>query len=164
MIRSTTYPLVGGLVAVALLAGCTPSTTTAADTPTTGPSTAPISAKGSEYVEPLPRDQYPAEVDGWKLGFALAVPVYDKPDERIVIAIRSRAIPASEVFEGVDANHQELRPNVWCYTAPDGPSKGQHNCNTNGTSGRQWGTIDMFETLTLDELADWTAKFAPQIP
>ncbi|GAA4888510.1 hypothetical protein GCM10025789_00940 [Tessaracoccus lubricantis] len=172
MVKPWWLRLVIGIGAASLvtLAGCSPDDPPA---PTGGvDSSAPISPSAGtpgETVEPvemekLTEDQYPAKVGRFELAWVLGAPVYDVADdanpERIAVDARLYAEPARQDRLGVAEGHQEVSPGVWCYEDVDG----HDNCAVNTASGRLFVTIDMFDTLTMDELAQWSEDLAAELP
>lgn len=158
--------IAGGLAAV--LAGCSPTSpptdTTVSPTVPEGKVGATTSATPDQTrpvrVEPLPHEEYPAEVDGYSLVWLMGASAYDRgTDDRISVLPRPAKLPVDQWSEGIQNDHQELRPGVWCYVID-----GDDVCMVNGTSGRLWMVIDRFETLSLDELAAWTEQFGNEIP
>lgn len=176
-----TRTLLAAAAGLALTAGlaCTPSDgaspePTAPETTSLGQPTEtneptdsvePTESGEPTYVDPVEigppdEDDFPAEVDGWTFEQIIVATVYnrvtDGRDERISVLPRIFKEPARQWSEGLDHDHQELHPGVFCYVGPEGDD----SCTANGPSGRLYWIIDRFDTLTLDELAAWTEKFA----
>lgn len=167
--------LVGGLL------GCTPTDgptvspspeeSVPAPTPSSSPEP-PVSTEETSGVtapvpaDPVPDDEFPAQVGEYTLVWTAGAASYDidrgsaADSDRIAIAFEHMIQPAAEAFEGVGLGHEELRPGVWCYLN----SRGADRCAFNGTTGRLWTATDMFDSLTPDELAEWTELFAAEIP
>lgn len=151
----------------ALMVGCTQT-----GTPEPIASVSVSSGSSSSTAEPSPlptrlpdlgEEAYPTEVGGFTMVW-MSQPVYDRGDvstgDRIVVTPELRVIRAEEYFIGQEFNHEELRPGVWCYS----DDRDNRTCTVNSESGRLFRVRDMFESLTLDELAEWTAEFIPQVP
>ncbi|WP_040283784.1 hypothetical protein [Tessaracoccus massiliensis] len=173
-LRSVTLVLLAG---AGLLLGCTPSgqespapspVVTEESTATSSPSepTVEPSPELSGDIGRLPDEEYPAEIDGYTLVWTAGAPSYDieratvAESERISVLPTSWAEPAGEDY-GVQMNNpEELRPGVWCYV----DSFERETCHFNGSSGRSWGAVDEFDTLTFDELAAWCELFAAEVP
>lgn len=113
---------------------------------------------------PLPEDQYPAEVDGFTLGWSVGLPVYEITRDTVAeserISVMDGLKPGISVEQGatIDGATQVL-PGVYCHVV-----EGLKACLAESASGRHWTTYDMFETLSMEELAAWTRQFVDAVP
>lgn len=153
-----------------LSTGCTPdgpappspagTVEASTDAPSATRSSSDPAATGSVQLEELGEDDYPTTVGGFTLNWLLGQPVYDAgKSDRIVVAPWAWSERAAEWSEGLENGQTELRPGVWCYEANDAQW-----CVGNSESGRLFLNRDMFDTLTLEELAAWTESFVAEVP
>lgn len=135
---------------------------TGVDTDVAGSPTASSSDDGRR-LEPLPQEEYPAEVDGHTLVWSFGAPSYDidrgtaADSERISVTdMLVRDVPGE--YSGLDLydDVREVLPEVFCY-----PSRTSDllNCLAADETGRLWEGTQMFGSKSVEELAAWMEQF-----